>query len=187
MERKSLKLIHNKCPAGYVKRAGYTRKNTGKYVKAACIKSTSPYATRPNKTRKAAPSGVPAYVQCGPGEISRSSYIRHYTSKKNNKRKAIVVKAACVRDTGKLGKLPTPSSIGPLRQGELQRFGYSYKLPDAVRHQSLRNAISELGALNVYRKLDAVAKLTMRTNPQASRAFMTDRDWIRKNFVLKAF
>lgn len=187
MERKSLKLIHNKCPPGYVKRAGYTRKNTGKRVKAACIKSTSPYATMPNKTRKAPPSGVPAYVQCGPGEISRSSYIRHYTSKKNNKVKAIVVKAACVRDTGKLGKLPTPSSFGTLRQGELQRFGYSYKLPHAVRQQTLRNAISELGALNVYRKLDAVGKLTMRTNPKASTAFMADRDWIRKNFVLKAF
>jgi len=174
------------CPIGYVRRAAYTRKNTGTRVKAACIRSTSPYAYGA-VTRKRVPKGVPKRKHCPPGEISRSSYIRHYTSK-NSKRKTVAVAAACVKDTGKLGKLPEGApAIGPLREGELKRFGYSYKLPEALRRAKLRDAISFLGALNVYRKLDAVSKLTVRTSPHASKAFAADRDWIRKNFDLRAF
>jgi hypothetical protein len=77
--------------------------------------------------------------------------------------------------------------IGPLRKGELQRFGYSYKLPESTRHSSLKAAIKELGALNIYRKLDAVAKLSVTANPVASKAFAVDRDWIRSNYSLSAF
>jgi hypothetical protein len=56
-----------------------------------------------------------------------------------------------------------------------------------MRHSSLRAAIKELGALNVYRKLDAVAKLSVTANPTASSAFTADRDWIRSHHVLTAF
>ena len=182
-------LLHNRCPIGYVKRAAYTRKNTGTRVKAACIRSTSPYAYGAITRKHKVPKGVIRRKHCPPGEISRSSYIRHYTSK-NSKRKTVAVAAACVKDTGRVGKMAEGMAgiqIGPLREGELKRFGYSYKLPEALRRAKLRDAISFLGALNVYRKLDAVSKLTVRTSPHASKAFAADRDWIRKNFDLRAF
>ena len=93
--------------------------------------------------------------------------------------------ATCVRDMGKPGKLPKGApTIGPLKKGELQRFGYMYKLPEHDRHNALRAAIKSLGSLNVYRKLDAVAKLTNLTSPKASTTFATDRDWIRSKYVL---
>jgi len=170
---KSKKLIHNKCPAGYVKRKGYTRKNTGKHIKGICIRG-SPYAGKPTASRRSRKA-------CPPGKAPRAGYTRHVT-KANGSRQSIRVKAACVK-----GSSTVKQTIGPLRKGELQRFGYSYKLPESIRHSSLRAAIKQLGALNVYRKLDAVAKLSATANPQSSRVFAADRDWIRSHYVLHAF
>lgn len=171
---KSKRIIHNKCPLGYVKRKGYTRKNTGKHIKGICIRSTSPYSKHERRSRKVCPSG----------KAPRAGYTRHVT-KANGSRQSIRVKAACVK--GSLSKVPVNQRIGPLRKGELQRFGYSYKLPESIRHSSLRAAIKQLGALDVYRKLDAVAKLSATANPSSSRVFAADRDWIRSHYVLTAF
>jgi len=180
---KTRPLIHNKCPQGYVKRKGFTRKNTGKYVKAICIKSTSPY---PVSSKKRITSRK-AKSRCPPGKIPRRSFTRRVGSK------VVRVSSSCVSPTKeqKVAKAEytehPAETIGPLRKGELQRFGYGYKLPESVRHSSLRKAIKELGALNLYRKLDAVAKLTVTTSPKASATFAADRDWIRSHWVLKAF
>ena len=174
---KSRKLIHNRCPPGYVKRKGYTRKNTGTRVKGACIRNTSPYTTKPEAKRK-------SRKECPPGKMPRASYTRRVT-KANGTHQNIYVKSACVK--GSASKLPMNQRIGPLRQGELKRFGYSYKLPESIRYSSLRLAIKSLGPLNVYRKLDAVAKLSATANPDSSRVFSADRDWIRSHYVLKAF
>ena len=170
--RKSRPLIHNKCPSGYVKRSGFTRKTNGKHIKGICVRGVKTQGlTRKSKL-------------CGPGKILRSSYTRR-TLKKNGSVKETRVSATCVRDMGKRGKLPKGApTIGPLKKGELQRFGYMYKLPDHDRHTALRAAIKVLGSLNVYRKLDAVAKLTNLTSPKASQTFATDRDWIRSKYVL---
>lgn len=167
MRSKSKKIIHNKCPSGYVKRKGYTRKNTGKHIKGICVRGTSKVASR--RSRKACPAG----------KAPRAGYTRHVT-KANGSRQTVHVKSACVKETSK-------AKIGPLKKGELHRFGYSYKLPESIRHSSLRAAIKQLGALNVYRKLDAVAKLSATANPQSSRVFVIDRDWIRSNYVLHTF
>jgi hypothetical protein len=53
------------------------------------------------------------------------------------------------------------------------------------RHAALKKAIGVYGALNVYRKLTAVANLTVRTAPAAHKIFVVDRAWIQNNFVLK--
>jgi len=170
--RKSRPLKHNKCPSGYIKRSGFTRKTNGKHIKSICVRGTKAKSfSRKSKF-------------CGPGKISRSSYTRRVL-KKNGSVKETRVSATCVRDMGKPGKLPKGApTIGPLKKGELQRFGYMYKLPDHDRHNSLRLAIKALGSLNVYRKLDAVAKLTNLTSPKASATFAADRDWIRSKYVL---
>ena len=171
--RKSRPLIHNKCPSGYIKRSGFTRKINGKRVKSICVRGK----TRTKKSSKGSKF-------CGPGKILRSSYTRRLL-KKNGSVKETRVSASCVRNMGKKGKLPKGApTIGPLKKGELQRFGYMYKLPEHQRHNALRAAIKSLGSLNVYRKLDAVAKLTNLTSPKASSTFAADRDWIRSKYVL---
>ena len=166
-----MKLKNNKCPPGFIKRKGYTRKNTGKHVVARCIRSTSPYA--PEKKRKSRKA-------CPLGKIPRTSYTRHVVNS-SGLTKSVRVKSTCVKGT------VSKAIIGPLRKGELKKFGYSYKHPETVRHHSIQAAIKQLGALNVYRKLDAVAKLSVTQNKQAHMVFSADRDWIRSHYSLQAF
>jgi hypothetical protein len=132
--------------------------------------------------------------RCGPGEQLRKGYTRRFTSpireqgytvkKKSGKviraypkKISTYVKASCIKDRGASGV-----QIGPLRKGELKRFGYVYRLPQQQRHQALRQAVSQYGALATYRKLNAVAKLSVRTAPEASKAFAADREWIRSTY-----
>jgi hypothetical protein len=78
-------------------------------------------------------------------------------------------------------------SIGPLRKGELSKYGYSMTATKDKRHSSLKKAIEEYGALGVYRKLDAVSKLTKTSIPEASKIYTEDKEWVKRKFSLKAF
>ena len=69
--------------------------------------------------------------------------------------------------------------FGKLRRGDLIKYGYEYRLADRLRHGALEKAIKHYGALSVYHKLDAVAKLTKHTAPDASAIFSKDREWVR--------
>jgi len=135
--------------------------------------------------------------------IERKGYVRKYTTAVRQKgftvRKATgksyrvypkaspsSVNSACVKDTGKPGK-GVPKSIGPLRKGELSKHGYSFRDGEEKRHAALRRAVEDYGALGVFRKLDAVAKLTVRTVPKASEIYKKDREWIQSKYApLKA-
>ena len=98
----------------------------------------------------------------------------------------IRVPAACIQDRGLPGKGPKEGEgIGKLRKGELIKYGYQYRLSDSLRQAALKRAIKRFGALSVYRKLDAVAKLSLRTAPDASKIFSRDRSWVQENYELK--
>jgi hypothetical protein len=98
----------------------------------------------------------------------------------------IKVDAACIKNRGLPGKGPKDGEgIGKLRKGELIKYGYQYRLSDSLRQAALKRAIKRFGALSVYRKLDAVAKLSLRTAPDASKIFSRDRSWVKENFELK--
>jgi hypothetical protein len=191
------------CPEGFHKRSGYKTK-TGKYSKARCVRSTR----KNNETSKKAKL-VPSIKSlsrkaCPPGMIERKAYARRYSTAvlqegfkkktrsgksitvKPHKRKSTRVDSKCVKNTGLPGK--GKESIGPLRKGELSKYGYTLKISQLQRHKALKKAINEFGALGVYRKLDAVAKLTSRTIPEASKQFEEDRDWVKEIYgPLKAF
>lgn len=204
MIRSSLRMMKtNGCSRGYTRRQGYIRKNTGRYVKATCIRSTRSY----NKKQAKGRSGT--RKRCPNGQIARASYVRRvssnvakkgYTKKISSgkivkifpKQRSTFVKSACVKDLGKPGKLPAGApQIGPLKKGELAKHGYSYKLPESIRRTALEKAVKEYGPLSTYRKLNAVSKLTVRTSPIASSTFAADRNWIRSKYStqgeLKAF
>jgi hypothetical protein len=138
--------------------------------------------------------------------IPRKGYIRKYTSaiKKKGftvrrksgktyrvypKSREMMVESSCIKDLGLPGKgARSGKGIGPLHKGELAKHGYSYRESNATRHAALKKAANEYGALGVYRKLNAVAKLTMRTVPKVSAAFKRDREWVKKELgPLKAF
>lgn len=215
--KKSLNYSKTKgCPSGYHRRKGYTVKKTGTYVPTRCVKSQSPYAetskefknrTARKQTARLARAKKPLNTtrKCPPGQIARKGYVRRfssgvkatgYTVKRKSgttykvypKKKRTFVKSACVKDRGLKGKAAPGEQIGPLRKGELRKYGYIYRLPTDQRHSALRKAVTAYGPLSVYRKLNAVAKLAVRTAPDASKAFKADRNWIRETYgPLKAF
>lgn len=167
------------CKAGTTRRRAYTRTN-GIRVSAACIPQSRP------KTRRA--------VHCPPGQISRTSYVRRLTSKVKRegymkhtpsgrtiivhpKKKTIAVPAGCIKNVGQPGH--GPQIIGPLRKGQLSKYGYSYKLPGMNRRAALARAIAVDGRSTVYHRLNAVAKLAVSRAPQASAVFAADRNWVR--------
>jgi hypothetical protein len=203
------------CPSGYHKRMTY-KSTSGRVVPPRCVRSTTVYADTSKEfkrgvTQKAArrlasagASNTTINVRkaCPPGQILRKAYVRRYTTnvrergytvKRGNqlyraypKSSSTVVQAACVKDKGLPGK--GPEQIAPLRKGELKKHGYLYRDSDLNRHEALRKAVKEYGVLGVYRKLDAITKLSVRAAPKASVIFKKDRDWVKKRLgPLKAF
>jgi hypothetical protein len=183
-------------------------------VPRRCIRSTSVYrnstkqvkakvkASQTRRNRLYIPSikSLSRKV-CPPGMIERKAFARGYstavrqkgytvrrasgtTYKVYPKAKAISVKPKCVKDT----ETHTKHRIGPLHKGELHKHGYSFKLKEDDRHKALRQAIKEFGALGVYRKLNAVSKISKSLAPQASNVFKSDRNWLSQKYgPVKAF
>ena len=185
--------INGSCPTGYHKRDGY-KSNTGKYIRSRCVLSQTPY----KKSQSRRMHNVGRKLTCKKGYIVRKGYVRRYTTALRKRgftrvrngvktkvfpsSKSTYVKAACIKDTGLPGSIPEDEKIGPLRKGELIKHGYQFRLPIEKRHEALKSAIKEFGALNTFRKLDAVAKLSVRTSPTASKVFAMDRDWVKTKF-----
>jgi len=129
--------------------------------------------TRTRKTRS-----------CPTGKILRASYTRG-----TRKGKRVSVPEQCIRDVGAPGKgFRDGPGIGPLRKGELSKFGYENvaKLSEKARHAALTKAVEAYGSLTVWRKLNAVAVYTRRISPASSQIFKADMDWIRIKFGIKA-
>ena len=141
--------------------------------------------------------------ECPPGYILRKPYYKKFknTVKQQGylvqrkgqlvrvkpQKNRVLVKAACVKNTSKFNSTQVNSRGRMVKQlqrkrGELLRFGYSFRLPASLRHEALVRAIQEMGLLNVYHKLDSVAKIFEFKKPEASRIFLEDRDWIAENF-----
>lgn len=136
---------------------------------------------------------------CPKGQILRAPYKRQFTNNVKQsgfnvhrgnktvrvypKASSAIVKASCVKNRGLPGK--GPNLIGPLKKGELTRYGYNAHLNRDQRHAALKKAIAAYGALSVYHKLDAVTKLTLHTAPDAHKVFEADRKWVQANYTLK--
>ena len=200
------------CPEGYHKRSSY-KSVKGRTVPSRCVRSTtnkteSSKEFKRNVTAKqkrrltAAKEKLLPSIRslsrraCPPGMIERKEYARKYSTaiikqgfstrkgkRFPHKKSLTLVNSKCVKDVGLPGK--GKQSIGPLRKGELSKHGYSMRETEENRHKALRKAIQEYGPLGVYRKLDAVAKLTERTIPEASKIYSKDRNWVKESFDLK--
>ena len=160
-------------------RRAYTRKN-GTRVKSACVGTPCP----PGKIRRV------SYVRRLTSKVRREGYLKHTSSgrtiKIHPKKQTITVPASCIKNVGKPGRGPAssglgrqgPQLIGPLRKGQLRKFGYSYKDVEPVRHAALARAIAADGRTTVFHRLNAVAKLTVSGAPSASAVFAADRNWV---------
>jgi hypothetical protein len=139
---------------------------------------------------------------CPNGQILRVPYTRKFSNsvresgynvKRGNKTyriypkvSSVLVKASCIDNKGLPGK--GRSLIGPLRKGELTKYGYNVHKSEDDRHKALKKAIAVYGALSVFRKLNAVVQLTKHAKKSASDAhkiFAKDLSWVQKNYTLK--
>lgn len=201
------------CPSGFHKRSSYVSRS-GHRVSRRCVKSQTVYnETRKNfqrrmegrQTARLRHMGKSATrrIPCPPGKVERKGYVRKfgsdilrrgYTVKKASgkayrihpSKREVYVKPSCIKKTG-LQTRPGPGDrLGLLRKGELKKHGYVYERSRDSRHDAIKRAIKEFGALGVYRKLDAVAKLSKNRVPKAAYVFKEDRDWIRRHYKLEA-
>jgi hypothetical protein len=95
------------------------------------------------------------------------------------------VREGCIKSRTVSNQSNKSKRIGKLRKGALIKYGYQYRLSDSLREKALVKAIKAYGALSVYHKLDAVAKLSIQKAPEAHVIFVRDREWIRSNYTLK--
>jgi hypothetical protein len=77
--------------------------------------------------------------------------------------------------------------IGPLKAGELSRFGYDHvaSMTAIKRQAALRKAQAEYGSLSLFRKLNALYVYTRNSSPASSAIFLMDRNWVRSTFGFK--
>jgi len=202
------------CPRGFHKRSSYTSKR-GHRVSPRCVKSQTVYReSRKNYSRRilhrqqerleSIKHRATRKLHCPPGKVPRKGYVRRfgssimakgYTVKKASgkeyhikpAKKSVYVKPACIKDVGDPHVAsPAPGKeIGTLRKGELKKHGYVYIKNREQRHDALKKAIKEFGTLGVYHKLDAIAKLSKHSVPQASRVFKEDREWLKRKYQLR--
>lgn len=193
------------CPEGFHRSSSYTTRR-GRRVHSHCVRNSS---RRKQMRLKSNGRSLTRKAACKDGQIQRRAYVRRfasdiikrgYTVKRASgkayrihpSKSSIYVKPGCMKKRGiskKVGDsrdMSSGESIGPLRKGELKKHGYVYRSSENTRHNALRKAVKEFGPLGVFRKLDAVAKLSVRTVPDASAVFKRDRDWIRRHYELKA-
>ena len=135
-------------------------------------------------------------IECPEGYRKRKGYTRKFRSTIKNsgytvrrkgklytvrpKVQQVTVPAGCVKKHNS-----TVKRIGKLRKGDLIKYGYQYRLSDLLREKALMKAVAAYGALSVYHKLDAVAKLSATRAPDANKIFVKDRDWIRRHYLKK--
>ena len=75
--------------------------------------------------------------------------------------------------------------FGPLRHGNLTKYGYSTTNSVTRRRTALSKAEKKYGPLKLYHKLDAVAKLSVKRAPRASKVFRADRQWVLSHLTRK--
>ena len=121
--------------------------------------------------------------KCPKGFIVRNSYNRK--SKKTGSKK--YVHEACIKSQGLPGKTSLQygvnnPGIGPLKKGELGKYGYHgvLDLSKDQRHSALRNAAKNLGPNILVKKLGAIRTYLKNTSPKASAIFYQDQRWVRK-------
>ena len=80
-----------------------------------------------------------------------------------------------IKNRGKPGKGP---KLFTLKEGRLERFGY----PEQGRI-ALSMAVRSNSALTVFRRLQALATLNKRTDPNRSRKYLLNRNWVKKTWM----
>ena len=181
----------NRCPENQILRAAYTKKS-GKRVLAKCIPRVSPYPERYSDFQKRVlrrmTQRLRGYTKshrrnnkvCGPNLTLRKAYVPYISGKKGK-----LVKASCIT---KRGYSTSGVKIGPIRKGELSKYGYTEVrlLRVNERRNALKKAISALTPLSVWKKLNVIYVYNKLKNPELAAIFISDRDWVKTTYGISA-
>lgn len=189
-----------KCPKGFILRKSYITKK-GTKVKENCIKSTSPFkGKRSNwqnkvilekkKKSNIAQTKTGGPTLCPKGKILKKAYIRKaYTKKNGTKIAKKYVSSRCIKTNKSQKQINYIKKRDPiiLKQGRLGKFGYKDLKNIGVRkrRQALKKAIGEYGSLSIMRKIN-VLMVFSRKNKELSNLYKSDKEWIYKNYDVKA-
>lgn len=69
----------------------------------------------------------------------------------------------------------------------LSRFSYSPKETDSKRHLALNKAVKASSAIAIFRRLNAIANVTKRSQPANSKKYLSDASYIKKKFYKTKF
>jgi len=89
-----------------------------------------------------------------------------------------------IKDVGAVGR--GKKVIKEIRRGLLKQLGYSVKKPADERRTALRKADKNFGSIRLFKMLNAQVVLRKRTQPEARRVFVADRNWVGKTLLNKA-
>ena len=122
-------------------------------------------------------------LTCKRGTHPRKSYTRKAYMRKTGVHIAPgeVHSQSCVRGYHGPGK-----GIGPLKKGNLTKYGYSTSKSSRSRHTALNAAVKYDGALPTYKRLNALSVYTRRSAPATSKAALADRNYIGLRYGYKS-
>jgi hypothetical protein len=124
-------------------------------------------------------SGFRSMTRRVPRHSTMSSRSRETLKRQGTTRTQRSKRTLSTKRQGTIGR----GTIGPLRKGKLTQYGYSTTSPARVRHVALDKAVKESQSpLSIYRGLNAVYVYNKNTQPEKSKIFKADRDYIRKRY-----
>jgi len=169
------------CPKGTILRVSYIKKS-GTKVPAKCIKAQSftgkvfgkkrteidkKIMSKLNKIHEKAREkfGTP---KCKSGEIIREGYL------KNGK----LVAPTCIN---KISSKEKGKQLFVLEKGKLKKFGYENvkTLSKTERQKALTKALNEIPPKSLMRRINALSLLNKNKNPDLSRTFKADVEFIQ--------
>lgn len=202
-------MVSKTCPNGKIWRNGYTAKRYGKKIKVKgdCIRATSQtgekrslkdkeFLTKREKIHEEVDKEF-GNLKCPKGTIERVGFTKNpykrksYTRKSGSKVHAAKIGPSlyppvCIKKRGE----PTKGYKIPvhLNKGVLKKYGYNdvKNMSSKERHEALMKAKKDINPLSLYRKLIVVSTMNEHTNPEISKIFKSDANWVKTNFGLLA-
>ena len=88
------------------------------------------------------------------------------------------------KSKSKKGKSKSPVKI-PVKKGLLTSCGYKLKSPAKERHKSLEKACALYGPTSCFKKLNVLVIFNKNKHPELAAKYKKDRDWVKKNMMVK--
>ena len=73
--------------------------------------------------------------------------------------------------------------IGPLKEGSLTKFGYHAAAATSTRRKAIRKAVHAYGPTSTFRKLNAIAVYSKRSDKGKSKEYKSDRNWVKRTYM----